>query len=466
MPVWSESAVSPSSIQEEPVPAALSSGVNERSAPPSSMGDTQPKADADSFFTELPDWLSVVDETTSPESISSPISNLDAISPGELPSWVQAMRPADAGISQPSVGDKTIESRGALAGLQGVLPAGMGFSPTSKPKAYSIKLQASEEQQAHAALLEQLLAAETAPVPLDSFPALGTSRVLRWLLVFLLFSILTVVLFMQTQFFALPNSLLVPLEFGGALQAAQSIPEGSPVLVVFDYAPALVGELEAAAIPMFDQLMLLRHPRLAFISTSETGSILAERFISSGNLAGHNYQNGVQYLNLGYLPGGPMGIRAFAEDPSGTARYTIPQSSNLVDFAPSLAWTLPPLEGVTLLSKFAALILITDNADSARLWIEQTASARESIPFIVVSSAQAAPMIQPYYASKQITGLVNGLYGGALFEQNNSGRPGTARKYWDAYSIGLLLAMALILGGGLLNLILGLRDRAALREAK
>jgi hypothetical protein len=56
-------------------------------------------------------------------------------------------------------------------------------------------------------------------------------------------------------------------------------------------------------------------------------------------------------------------------------------------------------------------------------------------------------MIQPYYASKQITGLVNGLYGGALFEQNNSGRPGTARKYWDAYSIGLLLAMALILGG-------------------
>jgi len=75
-------------------------------------------------------------------------------------------------------------------------------------------------------------------------------------------------------------------------------------------------------------------------------------------------------------------------------------------------------------------------------------------------------MIQPYYASQQINGLVGGLYGGALFEQNNAGRPGTARAYWDAYSIGMLLAMVLILGGGLLNLALGLRDRAAAREAK
>ena len=121
---------------------------------------------------------------------------------------------------------------------------------------------------------------------------------------------------------------------------------------------------------------------------------------------------------------------------------------------------------MTSLSQFAALILITDNADSARAWIEQTASARGAIPFVVISSAQAAPMIQPYYASQQVNGLVSGLYGGALFEQNNAGRPGTARAYWDAYSIGMLLAMVLIVGGGLLNLALGISDRTAAREAK
>jgi len=439
--------------------------------PPAFMGNASSSAgdNADSLFTEMPDWLSVVDETVSPESMPAAITNVDAIAPGDLPSWVQAMRPVDAGVPQISTslsGDKAMEARGALAGLQGVLPAGTSFNPTSKPKAYSIKLQASDEQQAHAALLEQILSAETAPVPLDSFATIGTSRGLRWLLFFLLPVLLTVVLSMRTQIFALPNSMMVPLEFGGALQAAQSIPEGAPVLVVFDYESARVGEIEAAAVPMFDQMMLLRHPRLTFISTNETGAILAERFISSGTLATHNYQSGNQYVNLGYLPGGQMGIRAFAENPSVTSPYTIPQSSNLFDLNPTLAWTLPPLDGVTSLSQFAAWILITDDADSARTWIEQTASVRGSVPFVVVSSAQAAPMIQPYYSSQQITGLVSGLYGGALFEQNNSGRPGTIRAYWDAYSIGMLLAMALILGGGLLNLALGLRDRAAAREAK
>jgi hypothetical protein len=75
-------------------------------------------------------------------------------------------------------------------------------------------------------------------------------------------------------------------------------------------------------------------------------------------------------------------------------------------------------------------------------------------------------MIQPYYDSGQLNGVVPGLYGGAIFEQYNAGRPGTARSYWDAYSLGMLLAMALVLGGGLWNLALGLRDRAAAREEK
>jgi hypothetical protein len=497
IPSWLKAAAPQSSIydeppveQETPAPASSSSDTSDwlnafksvdmpdaqevpafstetplNSVPPASVDDAQPSADADALFTDMPAWLSITDDSIAPESIPAPITNADAISPGDLPSWVQAMRPVDAGTPQSSSAslssDRNLESSGALAGLQGVLPAVMGFSPTSKPKAYSIKLQASEEQQAHAALLERVLAAETEPVPIGSFSTLGTSRILRWVLVLLLFTVLTAVLFMRTQIFSMPVGL--PVEVESALKAVESIPEAAPVLAVFDYEPARVGEMEAVAVPMFNKM---KNPRLTFISTNETGAVLAERFIS-GHFA-DSYQSGVNYLNLGFLPGGQMGIRAFVQDPLATSEYAITGNPVLFNFSLTPAWTSDPWSGITSLSQFAAVIIVTDNAESARVWIEQTTSAPDpipAIPFVVISSAQAAPMIQPYYASQQINGLVSGLFGGALAEQS-AGGPGVARAYWDAYSIGMLLAMVLILGGGLLNLALGLRDRAAAREAK
>lgn len=440
--------------EAEPAPA-IEQGMSP-DMPPAFTADAQAGGSMDDLFTDMPDWLSSAMESSSPSSASASIMTTDAISPGDLPSWVQAMRPLETGISQPASfstpSDQTLESRGALAGLQGVLPAVPGFTPTSKPKAYSIKLHASEEQQAHAELLEQILAAETAPVPIESFSTLRTSRSLRWFLAFILFFVLSGVLFIRTSIFSMPAG--VPHEIGSAIQISQSIPEGAPVLVAFDYEPARAGEMEAAAAPMLDQMILLRHPRLTFIATNKTGALLAERLLS-GPLGGHNYQSGIQYLNLGYLPGGQLGIRAFAQNPRVTSPF---------DMSLDPAWTSAPLSDVASLPQFAMLILITDNADAARVWIEQTESVRGNIPFVVISSAQAAPMIQPYYESGQLNGLVPGLYGGAIFEQYNAGRPGTARAYWDAYSLGMLLAMALVLGGGLWNLALGLQDRASARE--
>ncbi len=486
VPSWLKASAPQASMQEAPAPAdpvaapdwlgSLKSDetpVSSSNPPAGSKADfvDNSSGDMDKLFTDLPDWLSNADDAPFQSSAPAPITNTDAIAPGELPSWVQAMRPVDSSIPASSSGsfssDKTLESRGALAGLQGVLPAVPGFSPASKPKAYSIRLQPSDEQQAHAALLEQILAGETAPVPISSYSTLKHSRGLRWFLFALFFVALPVILALRTQIFALPVSLPSPA-VQGALNVAQLLPEGAPVLVAFDFEPARAGEMEAVAAPMFDQMLLLHHPRFTFISTNESGPILAERFITTGPLAGHQYQSGIEYLNLGYLPGGQMGIYAFAQEPTRVAPYAFSggSSANMFDFSLTPAWTAEPWNNITSLSQFTAFIIVTDNADSARAWIEQTTSTRGTISVVVISSAQAAPMIRPYFDSQQISGMVSGLYDGSVFEQNNINRPGTTRIYWDAYSIGLLLAMVLILGGGLWNLILGARDRAAAREAK
>jgi hypothetical protein len=393
----------------------------------------------DSLFTDMPEWLSNAVDDSNSSAASMPVDNdLDSLTPGELPSWVQAMRPFEPGTSQRLANDQTFESRGALAGFQGVLPLVPGYTPTSKPKIYTNRLHTSDEQTAQAALLEQILTAETAPVPIASFSTLPASKRSRWLIAFILIAALGTVLFLRTQIFSQPVG--VPYEVNGAFLVSQAIPEGAPVLVAFDYEPARAGEMEAAASPMFN---LMKNPNFTFISTNATGAILAERFVA-GPLADTD-QGGIQRLNLGYLPGGQMGIRVFAKNP---------------------AYLFPQLADVKSISQFAALIIITDNADSARAWIEQTSSTRGTIPLVVISSAQAAPMIRPYYDSQQISGLVGGLYGSAVFEQNMSGGSGISRRYWDAYSVGMLLAMALILGGGLFNLVLGLRERAQARETK
>jgi hypothetical protein len=432
--------------QEFPAPAFTENSFE-------SLGDN-------SLFNETPDWLSNAIEPASSDSPLTSNSADDSLAAGELPSWVQAMRPVE-GSRAGSGGmptDQTLESRGALAGLQGVLPSVPGYTPSSKPKAYSILLQATDEQKSHALLLEQILAAEAEPQPIASYAPLAASRPLRWFIAFVILALVTTVTVLRTQSFGLPVlSMDTANEIKGALDVAQNVPEGGPVLVVMDYRPSHAAELEAAAAPMFDQMDLLRHPKLVFLSTNEMGAVLTERLLSLPALK-DRYRGAGQLTNLGYLPGGELGIRAFLQNPSTTMPMDV--------FRNSTTTSLQPVSVV----QFVAVIILTDNADSARIWIEQATAATYPLPFtaplVLITSAQAGPMIRPYYDSNQVKGIVNGLYGAAIFEQNNANRPGTARNYWDAYSAGLLFAMITLVLGGLWNLALGTRERTAAREAQ
>lgn len=445
-----ESSQPPAFTPEEP-PAKTPS------TPSAFTEDAMSSADVDAIFSsmQMPDWLSSVAAPSQPaeENLPPAAQSEEAIAPAELPSWVQAMRPVEAALPESSggVSGAELETRGPLAGLHGVLPVVPGAAtPSSKPKAHSIKLNADEEQQAHAALLEQILAAETSPVPMKAGAVVTSQRVLRWLITALLGLAVAGVSFMNTQIFPLPAD--VPIETSNALAAVEAVPADAPVLVVFDYEPSTVGEMEASGASLMDHLLLLKHPRLTLISTSATGPALAERFMSSV-VSTRGYQRGIQFINLGYLPGGLAGVYGFAQNP------TMLLSPD--DGSTALAQRYV-MNGVTHLSDFAAIVVLTDRAEAGRVWIEQTESTRGNASLILVSSAQAGPMFLPYVDSGQVNGMVAGLYGAAGAEQANGGQPASVvRRYWDAYSLGLLLAAAMITLGGLWNFALGLRDRRA-----
>ena len=425
--------------------------------------------DLDSLFTDVPDWLSSVTPSVPDASEPPPAAEETnaSISPASLPSWVQAMRPVEASMGTAArgavTGDETLETRGPLAGLRGVLPSAAYGGASSKPKAQSSKLQMDEEQEAHSALLDQILAAEAHPEPMASSSQLSSQRVLRIAISVMLFVVLLASVFSGTQFFPLP--LGRPDETMAAFGVVDAIiPPDAPVLVIFDYEPSLAGEMEAVAAPLLDHLIVKQHPSLALLSTSPTGSLLAERLLT-GPLGALQYQSGVQYVNLGYLPGGLSGVRAFAQDPLHTTLFT--SDVSIFNMNPASVWQSAPLQGVQAFSDFAAIIVITDSAETGRAWIEQTAEPLRgsSTQFVVISSAQAGPMLQPYYQSGQINGLASGLYDASVLEQNNANRPGLARRYWDAYNFGLILSVVLLVGGALWNLAAGLRERAAAKEA-
>jgi hypothetical protein len=353
------------------------------------------------------------------------------------------MRPVEAVISEagPTAADQPAEREGPLAGFRGVIPvAPIGSS--RRPQPIPLKLQASDEQQASAAILEQILLGETTPRPLVSSPEVISQRLLRWAIAALMLIVLGTVVLLRTQVMPVPAPLPSDADITNVVM---NISSDAPILVILDYEPALAGEMEASSGPLLDQLVQLRHPHLSFVTTSPSGAALVERLLVNTNISrpeGYGYIAGQNYANMGYLPGGQSGVLAFIQSPQSA----IP-SSPVLQF-----------------SEYAAVLLLTDHAESARVWVEQLQTWKEmdpalaSQPLLAVTSAQAGPMLQPYASSRQITGLISGLADAARYE-TASNRPGMARSYWDTFGAGVMLAVGLIVLGSLWSLFSGMRTR-------
>ena len=443
-----------SNIQEAAQPPAATPALiigNEEKSP----SDTGPAA----FSMDTPDWLSKLKpdqgaEGTPALAVEEEQPGNDALQHADLPSWVQAMRPVEDVVAEAksAVVDagQTPEDKGPLAGLRAVLPASPGLGILRKPPAYSIKLQASDSQQRYAAHLEKLISTETATLPVRKFQPIS-GKLMRWIIAALLIFVIVTPIITGIQ--VTPSSAVYPPETMAMMNLISDLQPNAPVLVVFDYEPALSGELEAAAAPVIDHLILIG-ARLTFISSTPTGPALAERFMR-GTQSGSNYVSGQQYVNLGYLAGGPAGVLDFANDPSGTASLAYSDDPN-VNQKP--AWTMPPLADIHILSDFNLILVLTDSADTGRVWIEQTEPVLVGRPMAMVISAQAEPMLRPYYESGQLKGMVTGLAGGKAYEQA-TGRTGLGNTYWNAFSAGLLMTELLIVGGGLWGILGTLRAR-------
>lgn len=422
---------------------------------------------------DLPDWLKDMkpaetgaqpktpfSEDTEPKETGRNGEAEPGLAPADLPTWLEAMRPVESAAPFTPTRDESedqVENAGPLSGLRGVLPAEPDVAQVQKPPAYSAKLQVSEANRSNAAMLEQMVKNEGTPRPLPRRSAISSQQFLRIGIAVVLFLVVLWPLVTGSPKVKLPD---FPIETGVTNQLINQLPSGAPVLVAVDFEPGLSGEMNAASAALVDHL-ILRGAYLTLVSTSPTGPAQAEQLLAlSSQSSGFSNPVQVQYANLGFIPGGAAGLLSFAQAPRQMMPFT-------TDGSP--VWESGPLQNIASLDKFGMVLVITDNPDKARAWIEQVQPTLGSTPLVMAISAQAEPMVRPYYEARpqQVQGLVTGLAGGAAYE-NLNGRLGLAAPYWNAFSLGLLAAALLILLGGAVNALIALwarRKKAAGGEA-
>jgi hypothetical protein len=396
----------------------------------------------------LPDWLG----EAQPEETAPPETPVEGIEPAQLPGWLQAMRPVEAVLpesaAKPEV-NQPVERSGPLVGLRGLLTGENLVTQYQKPPTISVKLRVTDKQRINASLLESILAEETQSKQLRKERTRASQTLVRLLVGLVLIAVIAVTLFSGGLPAGLSTPILYPSETVAFNSLINNLPDGAPVLLAFDYETGLSGEMNVAAAPVIDHL-LAKQARLVIVSTIPAGPVLGQQLIAAAAQKQPGYSLADKTVNLGYLAGGATSLQEFALNPKQAASYALDSTITGVK-----AWDSQALLGVNSLQDFACLIVLTDNSETGRAWVEQVQSLLPNTPMLMVVSAQAAPVIQPYYESLQVKGMVAGLAGGMTYEQLRQA-PGAAHAYWGAFQAGLLVAMLFILIGILIQGILAL----------
>ena len=391
-------------------------------------------------------WMDDSEAAAAPVE-SEPKKNLE---PAALPGWLQALRPdrksgsKTAGQVQPQAlepASSTIEENGPLAGIEGILQGEELSKYYSKPHTYNnSSLKISEGQLARSKILKNIADTSQWIEEETNKKTRSLGSIVRLITVVLILAAVLIPLL----FTGIPHvtSSLYPEEVVKTFNTVNSLSVEKPVLIAADFDSSLYGELNWSMQPLVTQLMTRNIP-IAFLSTNSVGATLMDQSLSQMIKKSSTY-SAAQLVDLGYLAGGSIGMQSLVQD----IRTTLPYTSELKS-----PWSSSPLNTVKQLSDFGAVIIITENADTARYWIEQVKPSLGDIPMLVVISAQSAPLLQPYFDSSQINGYISGLNSAAAYEALNE-TPQSATNHLTSYQAVMILVALFILIGGIVSLIL------------
>lgn len=220
-------------------------------------------------------------------------------------------------------------------------------------------------------------------------------------IIFLLIALAVIIPMLLNLVFIVRPSPIVEAIF----DKVESMPEGSKVLLSFDYGPSTVPENRPMANAMLRHCLIKNHKVyiMAVWATGEAEANISIQQVINGEFPDKVY--GKDYIQLGYKAGNQGLINAIFTDLKGM--FTTDATGADINSFPIMA-------DVKGLPDFDLILAACSGKPGLKEWV-QFAGDRGNIPVAGGVTAVEAPLLYPYYPS-QLLGLMGGLQGAAEYE--------------------------------------------------
>ena len=222
--------------------------------------------------------------------------------------------------------------------------------------------------------------------------------------------------------------------------------EGDKVLLSFEYGPSTKPEIHPMAIAILKHLYAKNIQVYGFALWPDGNFMSTEAF--SEVSADYDKKYGVDYVNLGYKPGGEAVIKGIASDIR--TLYTVDlQGTSIND--------IPMMKDVVNIEDFDFVFSLSAGYPGSKEWV-QYACDPKNIPLSTGCTSIQVTDIMPYVENDQIRGILAGMPGAAEYESlveaelrkmDIAVKPGKASSMMAAQSIAHVVIVLFIIFGNI-----------------
>ena len=232
--------------------------------------------------------------------------------------------------------------------------------------------------------------------------------------------------------------------------------EGDKVLLSFEYGPSTKPEIHPMAIAILKHLYAKNIQVYGFALWPDGNFMSTEAFSEVSDDYDKKY--GVDYVNLGYKPGGEAVIKGIASD----IRTLYP-----VDLQGTSINDIPMMKDVVNIEDFDFVFSLSAGYPGSKEWV-QYACDPKNIPLSTGCTSIQVTDIMPYVENDQIRGILAGMPGAAEYESlveaelqkmEIAGKPGEASGMMAAQSIAHVVIVLFIIFGNISYFITRKKNR-------